>query len=60
MKRGVLITLLSAIAGGVTAYAVVNNMTSDNMSVADANVDGGMFRTVNLMQENWPDFTYAA
>ena len=60
MKRGVLITLLSAIAGGVTAYAVVNNMTSDNMSVADANVEGGMFRTVNLMQDNWPDFTYAA
>ena len=41
MKRGVLITLLSALAGGVTAYAVVNNMTSDNMSVADANVEGG-------------------
>ena len=60
MKRGVLITLLSALAGGVTAYAVVNNMTSDNMSVADANVEGGMFRTVNLMQDNWPDFTYAA
>jgi Do/DeqQ family serine protease len=60
MKRGVLITLLSALAGGVTAYAVVNNMTSDNMSVADANVEGGMFRTVNLMQDNWPHFTYAA
>ena len=60
MKRGVLITLLSALAGGVTAYAVVNNMTSDKMSVVDAGVDGGMFRTVNLMQDNWPDFTYAA
>lgn len=60
MKRGVLITLLSALAGGVTAYAVVNNMTSDNLSVADANAEGGMFRTVNLMQDNWPDFTYAA
>ena len=60
MKRGVFITLLSALAGGVTAYAVVNNMTSDNLSVADANAEGGMFRTVNLMQDNWPDFTYAA
>ena len=60
MKRGVLITLLSALAGGVTAYAVVNNMTSDNLSVAHANAEGGMFRTVNLMQDNWPDFTYAA
>ena len=60
MKRGVLIILLSAIAGGMTAYAVVNSRTSDNMSVADVSVDSGMFRTVNLTQDNWPDFTYAA
>ena len=60
MKRGVLITLLSAIAGGMTAYAVVRCMTPDNMSVVRDGTDAAMFRTVNLMQDDWPDFTYAA
>ena len=60
MKRGILITLLSALAGGLTAYAVVNNMASDNVSVGQTSGDGAMFRTVNLSQDNWPDFTYAA
>ena len=60
MKRGILITLLSALAGGLTAYAVVNNMASDNVSVGQPAGDGAMFRTVNLSQDNWPDFTYAA
>ena len=60
MKRGILITLLSALAGGLTAYAVVNNMSSDNVSAGQTSADGAMFRTVNLSQDNWPDFTYAA
>ena len=60
MKRGILITVLSAIVGGLTAYAVVHNMVSDNVSVVDTRADGAMFRTVNLMQNDWPDFTYAA
>ena len=60
MKRGILITLLSALAGGLTAYAVVNNMSSDNVSDGQMSGDGAMFRTVNLSQDNWPDFTYAA
>ncbi len=60
MKRGILITLLSALAGGVTAYAVVKNMATDNLSVEGNGAGREMFRTVNLMQDNWPDFTYAA
>ena len=60
MKRGILITLLSAIAGGLTAYVVVNTMTPDNVSVVGEGTGASMFRTVNLMQDNWPDFTYAA
>ena len=60
MKRGILITLLSAIAGGLTAYAVVKTMSSDNMSVVQTSPDGAMYRTVNLSQDNWPDFPYAA
>ena len=60
MKKGILITLLSALAGGLTAYAVVNTM-ADRGTLADAPASGeAMFRTVNLSHENWPDFTYAA
>ena len=59
MKKGILITLLSALAGGLTAYAVVNHMTDQNVQVIQEN-GGAQFRTVNLTQDNWPDFTYAA
>ena len=59
MKRGILIALLSAFAGGLTAYAVVNVMTDDR-EAAMMTSDGAQFRTVNLSHENWPDFTYAA
>ena len=61
MKRGILITLLSALAGGLTAYAVVSGMTrTENVTSLVQSQDGSMFRTVNLMQDDWPDFTYAA
>ena len=59
MKRGVLIVLLSAIAGGLTAYAVADKMTDDNAQTGQI-ADGAQYRTVNLSHENWPDFTYAA
>ena len=59
MKRGVLIVLLSAIAGGLTAYAVADKMTDDNAQTGQI-ADGAQYRTVNLYHENWPDFTYAA
>ena len=59
MKRGFLIILLSALVGGLTAYAVVNVKSEQTVSVVD-NTDGARFRTVNLSHDNWPDFTYAA
>jgi Do/DeqQ family serine protease len=59
MKRGISIVLLSALVGGLTAYAVVNVMQNDKVTGVSA-VDGSAFRTVNLTHENWPDFTYAA
>ena len=59
MKRGILIALLSAAAGGLTAYAVVNTMTKNQIQSAPI-TDMAQFRTVNLSHENWPDFTYAA
>lgn len=59
MKKGILIALLSAVVGGLTAYAVVNAMTKSQVKVAETS-SGVQFRTVNLSQDNWPDFTYAA
>ena len=59
MKKGILSVLLSAIVGGLTAYAVVNVMQNDNSHAVSVTEDAN-FRTVNLTQENWPDFTYAA
>jgi Do/DeqQ family serine protease len=59
MKRGILIALLSAAVGGLTAYGVVRSM-ADNQSQNVQLSDGAHFRTVNLSHENWPDFTYAA
>ena len=53
--------LLSALAGGLTSYAVVINVlprkSGGNVQITS---DGAMFRTVNLSHDNWPDFTYAA
>ncbi len=61
MKKGILITLLSALAGGLTAYAVVKTMDRvPEYEVSESQVHGAKFRTVNLSQDNWPDFTYAA
>ena len=59
MKRGILITLLSALAGGLTAYAVVS-MTTEEVIQTVPDVEGASFRTVSLTQDNYPDFTYAA
>ena len=59
MKRGILIALLSALAGGLTAYAVVNVMTKPQVQTVQS-ADGAQFRTVSLSHDNWPDFTYAA
>ena len=42
MKRVFLIAVLSAIAGGLTAYGVVNSMFSDNASVVTSTGDSGM------------------
>ncbi|MBP3663219.1 MAG: Do family serine endopeptidase [Bacteroidales bacterium] len=61
MKRGILITLLSALAGGLTAYAVVKMVLPEQgTEIVQTTMDGARFRTVSLTQDNWPDFTYAA
>ena len=59
MKKGLLIVALAALAGGLTSYAVVTGMSKGEVRVIEQH-EGAHFRTVNLAQDNWPDFTYAA
>ena len=59
MKKVILVVLLSALAGGLTAFAVVRGMAGEPVSMQMGS-DTPQFRTVNLSHENWPDFTYAA
>ena len=58
MKKGILMVLLSALVGGLTAYAVVNVMQRESQVVQIP--EQMSFRTVSLAHDDWPDFTYAA
>ena len=59
MKKILSIVLLSALAGGLTAFGVARLMTP-TMTETVTSDNGMQFRTVNLSHEKWPDFTYAA
>ena len=59
MKKGLLYALLSAVIGGLTAFAVVKTLQPDQTVVVQSE-EGAKFRTVNLSHDKWPDFTYAA
>ena len=55
--------VLSILAGGVTAYAVVKATvpeTSTPVVATDAAGNAVEYRTVNLAETDYPDFTYAA
>ena len=64
MKKGFLTVLLSVLAGGLTAYAVVKasepETTAGTTIVKDASGQAVEYRTVNLAETDYPDFTYAA
>lgn len=67
MKRGFLTVLLSVVAGGLTAYAVVKASEPKTLEptlattvVKDASGNAVEYRTVNLAETDYPDFTYAA
>ena len=60
MKRGILIGLLSAVVAGLTAFGVARCVIYNGSSGVVQVDEGARFRTVNLSQDNWPDFTYAA
>ena len=59
MKKGIITLLLSVLVSGLTAYAIVRT-TSDEPAGAAVSLDGAAYRTVNLEQTDFPDFTYAA
>lgn len=59
MKRNIVIVLLSALVAGLTAFAVVRTVKPVEKQVVVSS-DGNMYRTVNLAQTDYPDFTYAA
>ena len=60
MRRGILIALLSAVVAGLTAFVVVRLAMSNQTPTIIQVDEGARFRTVNLSEDNWPDFTYAA
>ena len=60
MKRGFLTVLVSILAGGLTAYAVVRAATPAPQPVRDSQGNVIETRTVNLADSDYPDFTYAA
>lgn len=63
MKKGFMTVLLSVVAGGLTAYAVVKATQPEVTPatvVKDASGNAVEYRTVNLAETDYPDFTYAA
>lgn len=63
MRKSVITVLASAIVAGLTAFGVVKACTPKLISEGEAAVlsaDGSSYRTVNLAQTEYPDFTYAA
>ena len=65
MKKGFLTVLLSILAGGLTAYGVVkaneNHLLPGLETSENGNGNGSVeYRTVNLADSDYPDFTYAA
>ena len=62
MKKGILYFFIAAIAGAISACAVVklsnrNSTATDSSAVVQSDTQ---FRTVDLSNEKWPDFTFAA
>ena len=63
MKKGFLTVLLSVLAGGLTAYGVVKATQPEgtpSQALTDASGNSVEYRTVNLAETDYPDFTYAA
>ncbi len=62
MKKTFLTVLLSVLAGGLTAYGVVKatEPAQQTTVIRDSEGNAVEYRTVNLAETDYPDFTYAA
>lgn len=61
MKKGVLIVAISVLLSGLTAWGVVKASVPDAKVGKDSMLENGaMYRTVNMAENDYPDFTYAA
>lgn len=61
MNKSLLTVCTSAVVAGLTAFGVVKACVPGETAGASAiSADGAAYRTVNLSQTDYPDFTYAA
>ena len=60
MKKNVLTVLLSVLLSCLAAYGVVSATAKEQTGNVSAQGSGVEYRTVNLAQSDYPDFTYAA
>ena len=66
MKKNAMVVVLSVVLSALAAYGVVKAANSSSASQRvysngePVSVDGSLYRTVNLAQTDYPDFTYAA
>lgn len=60
MSKTVITVIASAAVAALTAFGVVKACTPSSAAVQQVAADGSSYRTVNLAQNDYPDFTYAA
>ena len=63
MSKNMITVIASVLLSGLTAFGIVkaNQPESEPLQAKTSySIDGSAYRTVNLSQDNYPDFTYAA
>lgn len=60
MKKGIIYAIVAAVFGAGTSYFVTKATLPEQSESVVVSSDGSAYRTVNLNNEDYPDFTYAA
>ena len=60
MKKGIIIAVIAAVAGAMSAWIVTKAAVAGPEQQVVVSPAGGQYRTVNLSLDDYPDFTYAA
>lgn len=61
MKKNVITVVLSVVLSGLVSYGIVSAATPNTVKVAsESTSNGSVYRTVNLSESEYPDFSYAA